>query len=431
MPKGSRILLGVTGSIAAYKAAVLLRLLRRSGLEVQVVMTGRACQFVAPLTFEALSGCPVMIDLFPASRGLRRDATIENVEQAHDVSLAVVAPASAHFLARLAHGFADDALTTVLLATRAPIMVAPAMETGMWENLATQENVRLLRQRGVTFLGPEAGDLASGREGVGRMLEPEVLAASIEAYLVRPRPQTPPAGLHVMVTAGPTWEPIDPVRILTNRSTGAMGIALAEEAVRRGARVTLLLGPTHLNPMSHPGLCVVRVERAAEMLEAAERSIGDVDVLIGTAAVSDFRPSVARTQKLKRCDEAAAHLSLVENPDILKTLATTLRARPRPAFIVGFAAETEGMIDAARSKLREKNCDMVVANLVGPSRGFGPGASEVALVTAKDVQGEPRTFGPASKDEIAQFVLDQVMRAKKEQQVNERAGGTSPDCPPA
>ncbi|MBK8010672.1 MAG: bifunctional phosphopantothenoylcysteine decarboxylase/phosphopantothenate--cysteine ligase CoaBC [Deltaproteobacteria bacterium] len=428
MSQGSRILLGVTGSIAAYKAAVLLRLLRRSGFEVQVVMTGRACQFVTPLTFEALSGHPVMTDLFAARGAPGRDASIEHVERAHDVALAVVAPASAHFLARLAHGFADDALTTVLLATRAPIVVAPAMETGMWENRATQENVHTLRERGVAFLGPAAGDLASGREGVGRMLEPEALAASIEAHFARLRTLE---GLHVLVTAGPTWEPIDPVRVLTNRSTGAMGIAIAEAAAQRGARVTLVLGPTHLNPASHPSLGVVRVERAEEMLRAAERSVEDVDILIGTAAVTDFRPAVARAQKLKRLDETATHLDLVENPDILKTLAANLRARSRPALVVGFAAETQDMIEAARRKLREKQCDMVVANLVGPSRGFGPGASEVAIVTAEEPRGEPRAFGPAPKEEIAQFVLDQVVRARKEQGTHERTGGTPPDRSPA
>jgi phosphopantothenoylcysteine decarboxylase/phosphopantothenate--cysteine ligase len=396
---GPRVLLGVSGSIAAYKAVEVLRLLQKAGASVQVAMTRGAQAFVQPLTFEAISGAPVLAEIFEV--GAQGRWEIEHVERAHGIDLALVAPASANTIARLAGGFADDLLSATLLSTRAPVAIAPAMETGMWSHPATQENVARLVARGVHVLGPVAGELASGRSGLGRMLEPAALVPRALALLER----GDLAGRRVLITAGPTWESLDPVRILTNRSTGAMGIAIAEAAARRGAEVTLVLGPTHLSPAPHPRLSLVRVETAAEMLQASLAALPGTTLLVATAAVSDYRPSAPRAAKLKRSDPSATRLELSENPDVLATLAAELRQRAEPAVVVGFAAETESPVEHARAKLLRKGCDVVIANEVGPDRGFGPGETRVAAVRA---EGEPRWFGPAPKTAVAEFVLDQA-----------------------
>lgn len=397
---GPRILLGVSGSIAAYKAVELARLLGKAGARVQVVMTQSATRFVTPLTFEAVTQRAVIVD--PWTLGGAQGGEIEHVERAHDVDLAVVAPATANLMARLAAGMADDAVTATLLATRAPVCLAPAMESGMWLNPATQDNLTKLEGRGVRILGPGSGDLASGRSGVGRMLEPEAIAREVMAW-ARPGDL---AGVGVTITAGPTWEPLDPVRILTNRSTGAMGIAIARAAAQRGAEVTLILGPTHLSPP--PGVRAVRVETASQMLEAGQDSLPRTDVLVATAAVSDFRPAEPWASKLKRSAPEARQLSLAENPDILLTLSTALAGR---GIVVGFAAETEAIEANARGKLSRKGCDLVIANEVGPSQGFGPGRTRVMAVTER---GPAVPFGPALKDDVAQFVLDQVVRLREQ-----------------
>jgi phosphopantothenoylcysteine decarboxylase/phosphopantothenate--cysteine ligase len=395
MSEQPRILLGVTGSIAAYKAVELARLMSKRGAVVQVALTRGAQQFVTPLTFQAVSARPVLHDLFALSE------RIEHVERAHEVDLATIAPASANTIAKLACGLADDPVTATVLATRAPILIAPAMETGMWENAATRENVAKLVSRGVELIGPAEGELASGRSGAGRMVEPEQICEAVFARL------TPKdlVGVDVLITAGPTWEPIDPVRVLTNRSTGAMGIAIARAAKSRGARVTLVLGPTHL-PV--PGdVELVRVESAEEMLEASVDRISDQDVVIASAAVSDYRPSDVRAEKLKRSDPSAGAISLVENPDVLSSLAKL--AKPG-AIIVGFAAETSDVVMHAREKMTRKGCHLVIANQVGKERGFGAADTEVIAVDA----GGERAFGPAGKDAVAQFVLDQVVRLREQ-----------------
>lgn len=382
------ILLGVTGSIAAYKAVDLARRLKSDGFRVQVVMTHSATRFVTPLTFEAITGRPVVDDAWA-----RRSGEIEHVERADEAALIVVAPASAHTLARLALGLADDALTAMALSTRAPIVVAPAMEHGMWHHPATQAHMATLASRGVTRVGPGSGALASGRSGDGRMAEPEAIAAHVQALA---RGEASMAGRRVLITAGPTWEPIDPVRVLSNRSTGAMGIALANEARRRGAEVDLVLGPTHLGP--EPGVRVTRVETAAEMLAASLERLEGADVVVGAAAVSDYRPSDPKAQKLKRGGPAS--LSLTENPDIIATLSSRAGAGTK---LVGFAAETEDVVENARGKLERKGLHAVIGNQVGREAGFGPGATRVVLVRA---DMEPQWSEPGDKPSMARFIWD-------------------------
>lgn len=394
------MLLGVTGSIAAYKAVEVARRLGKANVGVQVAMTHSATRFVSPITFEAVTGQSVLDDPW-----VRRGGEIQHVERAHEVDLLLIAPASAHTLARLAHGFADDPIAATALSTQAPIVVAPAMEDGMWNHPATQTNLQTLVRRGVQVIGPESGDLASGRSGQGRMSEPETV---VSAVLARLRPGDL-EGLSVVVTAGPTWEPIDPVRVLSNRSTGAMGIAIAEAGAERGAEVLLVLGPTHLRPAPHPRLSVASVETAEEMLAAARKDIGQRSVVVGAAAVSDFRPAQARTSKLKKSEGSAKALDLVENPDVLATLSKLLRAAKNDPTVVGFAAETDNMLVHAQGKLRSKRCDLVVANTVGKSQGFGPGETEIHIV--REV-GDAVRFGPASKRAVAGFIWDQVLAVR-------------------
>ncbi len=389
-----RVLVGVTGSIAAYKAIELVRLLTAAGHQVQVVMTESAQRFVTPVTFEAITRHAVLTDLW-ALQGHE----IEHVERAHDVDVLVVAPASANTLARLAHGLADDVLSAIALSTRAPLVLAPAMETGMWLHPATQANVATLRARGAVIVDPESGALASGRSGVGRLAPVEAIAARIEAVLGGADAVLPWAGRKVVITAGPTYEKLDPVRVLTNRSTGEMGIAIAAAAHARGAQVTLVLGPTHLAPP--PAVTTVRVESAREMFDATARALEDVDVLIATAAVSDFRPAEAQSSKLKRSDPRAKMLILEENPDVLASLAPRVKDE---GVVVGFAAETDAVEANARAKLHAKGCDIVIGNTVGPGVGFGPGETSVIAVRA----GGTVPFGPATKAKVAEFVLDQV-----------------------
>lgn len=400
-----RVLVGVTGSIAAYKAIELVRLLTAAGHRVQVVMTESAQRFVTPVTFEAITRQAVLADLW-ALQGHE----IEHVERAHDVDVLVVAPASANTIARLAHGLADDVLSAIALSTRAPLVIAPAMETGMWLHPATQANVATLRSRGAVIVEPESGALASGRSGVGRLAPVEAIAARVEAVL-QPDPRGRDDAGHeasarevwrgrkVVITAGPTYERLDPVRVLTNRSTGEMGIAIAAAAQARGAAVTLVLGPTHLSPPA--SVITVRVESAREMFEATARAIEGVDVLIAAAAVSDFRPAEAQSSKLKRSDPRAKMLILEENPDVLASLAPRVKD---DGVVVGFAAETDAVEANARAKLHAKGCDIVIGNVVGPGVGFGSGETSVIAVRA----GGTVPFGPAPKVAVAEFVLDQV-----------------------
>ncbi len=347
------ILLGVTGGIAAYKAAELVRLLRRAGAQVRVVMTRGATEFVTPLTFQALSGHPVRCELFDAAA----EAGMDHIELARWAELVLVAPASADFLARLAAGRADDLLATLCLATPAPIALAPAMNQQMWRAAATRDNVQRLAARGVHLLGPASGEQACGDIGPGRMLEPAELARLAGEFFA----SGPLAGVRALVTAGPTREAIDPVRFISNRSSGRMGFAVAGALALAGAEVTLVAGPVTLP--TPPGVRRVDVESAAEMLAAAERE--RFDLLVATAAVADYRPVAAAESKIKK-DKAGITLEMTQNPDILAHIAAT---RPE-VFSVGFAAETDDLERYARGKLVQKKLDMIAANWVGGGRGF-------------------------------------------------------------
>jgi phosphopantothenoylcysteine decarboxylase/phosphopantothenate--cysteine ligase len=372
-----RILLGVTGGIAAYKAPELVRRLVERGCEVQVVMTRGAREFVGPLTFQAVSGRRVRDDLWDASA----EAAMGHIELARWADVVVVAPATAHFMATLAGGFGGDLLATLCLATTAPIVLAPAMNQAMWANAAVQENRATLEARGIRLLGPAAGDQACGESGVGRMLEPGEIAAALLETPGRLRLR-PLAGLKVVITAGPTREPIDPVRYITNRSSGKMGFAVAAAACEAGADVVLVSGPVSL-----PTPAAVRrvdVETAEQMYRAVHDEVRGANIFIGCAAVSDYRPRTAATQKIKR-SKAELELPLVRSPDTLASVA----ALPEAPFTVGFAAETNDVAAHAREKLERKGIDMIAANQVGPDCGFDretneltvfwPGGGEAAL----------------------------------------------------
>jgi len=354
--QAKRVLLGVTGGIAAYKSAELVRRLNERGAEVQVVMTAGARQFVTPLTFQALSGRSVRSDLWDASA----EAAMGHIELARWAERVLIAPASADFLARLAHGMAGDLLTTLCLATEAPIAVAPAMNHQMWANPATRENVELLRSRGIAILGPGVGDQACGETGPGRMLEPADLAEALYA-------STPPsdrlAGLRVVITAGPTRECIDPVRFVSNRSSGKMGFAVAEAARDAGAEVVIICGPVHVE--TPRGVQRIDVESAEQMLEAVQSRLGAMDIFIAAAAVSDYRPVQVADEKIKKTSDSMM-LAMSRTTDILATVAAS---SPRP-FVVGFAAETQNVERNALAKLEGKKLDMIAANQVGRGLAF-------------------------------------------------------------
>lgn len=342
-----RILLGITGGIAAYKCAELVRTLIKAGADVRVVMTQAAAEFVTPLTLQALSGHRVHTELLDAEA----EAGMGHIELARWPDLILVAPASADFIARQASGKADDLLTTLLLATRAPVLIAPAMNQGMWSNPATQDNVAQLAKRGVHIIEPGSGFQACGDVGPGRMPEPDELAAVCAAQF----PTELLTGLHLVITAGPTREPIDPVRYITNHSSGKMGYALATEAIHAGARVTLISGPVHLPPPERARM--VSVTTARQMLDAALQHSADADVFIGVAAVADYRVADAAEQKIKKSAETMT-LELVRNPDIISTVGTL---EPRP-LMVGFAAETQDVENYGRDKLLRKKLDLLFAN---------------------------------------------------------------------
>lgn len=352
---GVRVLLGVSGGIAAYKAAELVRRLGDAGAQVRVVLTGNAARFVTALTFQALSGNPVRTSLWDEGA----EAAMGHIELARWADEILVAPASADLLARLAHGHADDLLTTLCLASEAPLAIAPAMNRQMWAHAATQANLALLRERGVRVFGPGAGDQACGETGSGRLLEPTEIVAALAAA----RGPRMLDGVTVLVSAGPTYEDIDPVRYVGNRSSGRMGFAVAAAARDAGARVTLVAGPVALE--TPPGVARIDVRSAADMRAAVFAAIPDTDIFVSAAAVADYRPRQVATEKIKKSTEAVA-LELVANPDILAEVGA-LETRP---FLVGFAAETGDLEANARAKLERKRLDLVAANRVGADAGF-------------------------------------------------------------
>ena len=361
---GKHVLLGESGGIAAYKSAELVRRLREQGAVVRVVMTQGAQAFITPLTLQALSGMPVHTELL--DRG--DEAAMGHIELARWADVMLVAPASADLLARLAHGRADDLLTAICLATEAPLAVAPAMNRAMWQNPATRENIACLERRGIRRFGPAEGEQACGETGPGRMLEPEALVRQVTGLF-----QTGAlAGCHVLVTAGPTREPVDPVRYLSNRSSGKMGFAIAAAAAEAGARVTLVSGPVNLPTPA--GIDRIDVETAAQMHAAVMQRVASADICIAAAAVADYRPAQAAGQKLKK-SAATMSLELERNPDIVAAVAA-LAGGP---FTVGFAAETESTASNARGKLQAKSLDMRAANTVGPGLGFDADDNELQV----------------------------------------------------
>jgi len=354
--QGKRVLLGVTGGIAAYKSPDLVRRLREQGAEVQVVLTAGAREFVTPMTFQAVSGREVRSDLWDPEA----EKAMSHIELARWADFVIIAPATADFLARLATGQADDLLTTLCLATGAPIALAPAMNRLMWANAATQANVTTLKARGIHVWGPGEGDQACGEVGAGRMLEPTQLAAFVANTIA---PSGPLAGKRVLLTVGPTRERIDPVRFISNRSSGKMGFALAAAAREAGADVTIVSGPVNL--VTPPGVRRIDVESAADMLNAVIKNVDGVDIFIATAAVADYRPASPVECKIKKTSESM-DLKMERTVDILATVA----ARAQRPFVVGFAAETDSVEQYARQKLLKKNLDMIAANEVGHDKVF-------------------------------------------------------------
>ena len=398
-----RVAVGVAGGIAAYKAAELVRLLQDKGLDVQVVMTRNACEFVTPLTFAALSAKKVITEMFGATQGSSNvESAIEHIAVAQSIDALVIAPATANVLARMAHGIADDFLTTLCLATKAPLIVAPAMNVNMWEHPATQQNLDILRQRGVRVVNPEEGYLACGMTGAGRLASPQCIAQAVfETLGIR----EDLAGEIVLVTAGPTEEPLDAVRFISNRSSGKMGYALAEASRRRGARVVLVSGPTRTEPP--PEVTLERVRTAAEMAEAVFRHADEATVVIMAAAVADFRPAAAHPGKFKK-DQGAPVITLEPTPDIL---AEVSRRRRDGQIIVGFAAETKNLIENAAAKLRAKHLDLLVANDVTQTdAGFDV---DTNIVTLLFPDGRKMPLEKMSKLHVADRVLDQVVEIRK------------------
>ncbi len=398
----ARILLIVSGGIAAYKTLELIRRLRDRGAAVQVVMTASAEAFITPLSAATLSGQPVRQDLF----SLTDESLIGHIELSRSADLIVVAPATANILARMAGGIADDLSTTLLLATDKRALVAPAMNVRMWRHPATQRNVERLKADGIAFVGPDDGSMACGEFGPGRMAEPAAILEAIEVALGREAGDSaesaalPLAGRRVIVTSGPTYEPIDPVRFIGNRSSGRQGHAIAQAAVGAGAKVTLVTGPVFLP--DPPGATVVHVESAREMRAAVAAAL-PADVFVAAAAVADWRVDQVEMEKIKKGSESPPALRLVENPDILAEVAK--KTVPRPAVVIGFAAETEQVIENAKAKLRRKGCDLIIANSVAfGTTTFGGESNEVQVVSPEGVESWP----PMSKAEVARRLVAQL-----------------------
>ena len=395
---GREIVLGVTGGIAAYKSAEIVSRLRRLGASVHVIMTKSATEFVTPLTFETMSNHPVVTDTFA------RPATweVEHIALAKRAELFVIAPATANIMAKMACGIADDMLSTTVLATKAPVLIAPAMNTGMWTAPVTQQNVQTLKNRGVHFVGPAAGVLACGDSGAGRMSEPVEIVERICELLC---PKTDFAGLRVMVTAGATRERLDPVRFLSNDSSGKMGFAVAEAAKARGAEVTLVCGVTTATPPA--GVNIVRVESTMDLYDAVTGLCESQDVIIQAAAPADYRFAHTHEQKLKKEDGRPLVLELVENPDV----AAAVGARKQPGqTLVGFAAETQKVTENAQKKLEKKNLDLIVANdVTAPGAGFNVDTNIAALITKDGIDERPLQ----SKRALADDILDKIISLRE------------------
>lgn len=393
------VVLGVTGGIAVYKACELLRLLQKRGIDVFVVMTQNACRFVAPLTFETLSGHPVAVDTFDRPQTWE----VEHIALAKRADLFLIAPATANIMGKMACGIADDMLSTTVMATRAPVLVAPAMNTGMWENAAVQQNVKTLRARGVEIVAPVSGHLACGDSGAGKLEDVEVIAERARELLFAKKDME---GLRVMVTAGPSREALDPVRYISNRSSGKMGYAIAQAAQKRGAEVTLLSGPVAIE--APPGVKLVPFTTTQELLDRASELAREQDLLIQAAAPADYRAKEVAPQKIKKQGGEPMTFTLVENPDVAATLG---KAKRSGQVFVGFAAETNDVLAHAKDKLARKNLDMIVANdVTRPGAGFDVDTNIVTLITKEGQE----TLPMMSKADVAQRILDRALAFRRE-----------------
>lgn len=393
------VVLGVTGGIAVYKACELLRLLQKRGIDVFVVMTQNACRFVAPLTFETLSGHPVAVDTFDRPQTWE----VEHIALAKRADLFLIAPATANIMGKMACGIADDMLSTTVMATRAPVLVAPAMNTGMWENAAVQQNVKTLRARGVEIVAPVSGHLACGDSGAGKLEDVEIIAERACELLFAKKDME---GLRVMVTAGPSREALDPVRYISNRSSGKMGYAIAQAAQKRGAEVTLLSGPVAIE--APQGVKLVPFTTTQELLDRASELAREQDLLIQAAAPADYRAKEVAPQKIKKQGGEPMTFTLVENPDVAATLG---KAKRSGQVFVGFAAETNDVLAHAKDKLARKNLDMIVANdVTRPGAGFDVDTNIVTLITKDGQEALPMM----SKAEVAQRILDRALALRRE-----------------
>lgn len=402
--KNTRILLGITGGIACYKSADLCRRLKKAGAEVQAIMTEAATQFITPLTLETLSGRPVYWKMFERSRAWE----IEHIAFARWGNLLVVAPATANSIAKMAQGIADDPLTTTALAFRGPLLIVPAMNTAMWEHPQTQANITKLRERGAHILQPDAGTLACGEVGAGRMPDPEVILQAIEHALQAFSQSGPLAGKKVLITAGPTEEPIDPVRHITNSSSGRTGYALAAEAQRRGALVTLIAGPTSLQPPEDLHQ-VVRVRTTREMHDAVLAALPEQNICIFSAAPMDFAAETVADQKIKKEEsETDTTIRFVRTPDIAK--AANAQRKPGQ-FFLGFAAETSNLVALARAKMQAKGFDMIVANLISPENPAFAAAENAVTILGKS--GEPQELPRMPKEALAAEIWNRIVESLK------------------
>lgn len=393
------IVLGVSGGIACYKAVELVRLLARDGFTVQVIMTREAMEFVTPLTFQALSGRPVATEIF----SLTQESEIGHINLADQADLLIIAPATANIIGKIASGIADDLLTTVLMATRAPVLIAPSMNIHMYQNPIFQENIRKLKRVGYHIMEPVEGYLACGYEGKGRLPEPQDIVEEIHGLLKK----KDLASERLLITAGPNHEPLDPVRYISNRSSGKMGYALARLGVRRGAQVTLISGPTSLAPPA--GVRMISVQTAAEMRQAVLKEFRKATAVLMAAAVADFHPEKFARQKIKR-GEGTLKLNLRPNPDILRELGMRKNGR----ILIGFAAETESLVANAKKKLRDKNLDLIVANDVTEiGSGFDGDTNKAAIL---DHTGAVHHFPLMSKDELADRIYDHLLTLKKQRE---------------
>jgi len=409
-----KVLLGVTGCIGAYKAAEVLRGLQKAGAQVRVVMTGNATEFVGAATFEALSGAPVIVGMFDQPD----HSTIQHIAAAREADLLLVAPATANILAKFAHGIADDFLSTLYLSNTNPVLIAPAMNVEMWNHPATQANLKILRERGVQFVEPGTGYQACGEVGVGRLAEPDEIVAAVFKLLTVRNPQSafsttvhnPQskdfAGQHVMITAGPTVEDLDPVRFITNRSSGKMGYALAEAARDRGACVTLVSGPTKLTAPA--GVETIHVRSTREMFDAVMARLDGVTVFIGCAAVADFRPVARAEHKIKKQGRAKITLELEPTEDIIASVAADPNRNGR--LVAGFAAESQTLLEYAEKKLREKRLDLIVANDINRADAGFDVETNTATILARD--GAKVELPVQNKRQMADRVLDEILRLK-------------------